>query len=162
MGFRRGDFVVYPKYGVGKVVDSEERPVYGRMQRCLKINFPADNRTVFINEQDFQRVHLRQVMGSKALTDVYKVLKAPSRYGRLRPARTRTDNYRSKASIADPVSLAEVARDLTRRGRTHRLNETERELADVAVDLLTEEIAFVEKRKPDKVRTKLDRLLGVS
>lgn len=161
MGFRRGDLVVYPRYGVGKVVNAEERPVFGRRQRCLEIRFEADNRTVYVQEADFQKVHLRLVMPSKVVTHVYQVLKEPSRYGRINPARERLSTYTRKASIGDPMSLAEVARDLNRRGKRHRLSETEQELASRSVELLTEELAVVEKRAEAKVRKKIEKLLGV-
>jgi RNA polymerase-interacting CarD/CdnL/TRCF family regulator len=57
------------------------------------------------------------------------------------------------------MSLAEVARDLRRRSRHHRLNEKERELAESAVGLLCQEIAVVENRHPGEVREKIDRIL---
>lgn len=159
MGFRRGDLVVYPKFGVGKVVKSEERPVFGRKQRCLKIRFSAPRRTVYVQEEEFQRSHIRAVMGRGVLTEVYRLLKAPGQYGHHKVPRVRLERYRTKAEIADPMSLAEVARDLARRQKRHRLNDTEQELRASAVDLLSEEIATVENRKPEQVRTKLERIL---
>lgn len=160
MGYRRGDHVVYPKYGVGKIVKSEDRPVFGRRQRCLEIRFECDRRTVYVQESDFQRAHIRPVMGRKVLTQVYKTLKAPAQYGRIRPSTRRMESYSTKAQIGDPMSLAEVARDLVRRSHRHRLNRTEKKLASNAVDLLAEEIAHVEQRKPETIRTKLDRILS--
>jgi CarD family transcriptional regulator len=159
MSFRRGDVVVYPKYGLGKVVKAEERPVFGRTQRCLEIRFLRDNRTVFIHEEDFHKVHLRGVMGPKMVTSVYKVLREPPQYAQVRTADRRLERYRSKAAIGDPVSLAEVARDLVRRGQRHRLNDIEQELANSAVGLLTAELAHVENVEPAAVRTKLTRIL---
>jgi len=159
MGFRRGDIVVFPKYGVGKVVKSEERPVFGRKQRCLKIRFDAPRRTVYVQEEEFQRSHIRPIMGRSVLNEVYRLLKAPGQYGHHKRPRLRLERYRTKAEIADPMSLAEVARDLSRRSKRHRLNDTEKELQASAVELLTEEIATVEQREPDKIRTKLERLL---
>ncbi len=159
MSFRRGDHVVYPKYGVGKVIRSEERPVYGRKQRCLEIRFPSGNRRVFVQEDEFQRAHIRHVMGPSLANRVYKVLKERARYGHLRATR-RTATYRSKTSIADPMSLAEVARDLVRHSQRHRLSKIERDLAESAVGLLAEELAVVEDRDPKKVRIKIDRILN--
>lgn len=159
MSFRRGDIVVYPKYGLGKVVKAEERPVFGRTQRCLEIRFVRDNRTVFLHEEDFHKVHLRGVMGSKMLSSVYKVLREPTQYTQVRVADRRLERYLSKAAIGDPVSLAEVARDLVRRGKKHRLNEVEQELANSAVGLLSAEIAHVENAEPASIRTKLTRIL---
>ena len=160
MGFRRGQLVVYPKYGVGKVVKSEERPVFGRRQRCLEIRFSTDNRRVFIQEDEFQRAHIRPVMGTKVLRSVYQVLKAPPEYHTVKVANRRLERYRSKAEIGDPMSLAEVARDLVRRGSKHRLNEHEKTLAESTVELLTEEIAHVENASADRVKKKIERMLG--
>ena len=159
MGYRRGQIVVYPKYGVGKVVKSEERPVFGRRQRCLEIKFSSDNRRVFIQEDDFQRAHIRPVMGTKVLKSVYQVLKAPAEYNTVKVAKRRLERYRSKAEIGDPMSLAEVARDLVRRGNDHRLNELEQSLAEISVGLLTEEIAHVENAPTDRVKKKIKRML---
>jgi RNA polymerase-interacting CarD/CdnL/TRCF family regulator len=159
MGFRRGDLVVCPKYGVGKVMRAEERPVFGRRQRCLEIRFSADNRRVFLHEQDFQRAHIRSVMEPRILDLVYRTLRDRPQYGSVRVASHRTERYRTKTEIGDPMSLAEVARDLRRRSRHHRLNEKERELAESAVGLLCQEIAVVENRHPGEVREKIDRIL---
>ncbi len=160
MSFRRGETVVCPRYGVGRVVKSEERPVFGRTQRCLEIRFASDNRTVFLHEEDFTKVHLRNVMGSNVLRHVYKTLREPDQYTRTRPAGRRMERYRAKAVIGDPMSLAEVVRDLGRRSQSHRLNEDEQQIADSAVDLLKQEIAVVENREEEAILTKINRILS--
>ena len=159
MGFRRGDCVVFPKYGVGKVVKAEERPVFGRTQRCLEIKFPVDNRRVFVQEADFTRSHIRPVMAKKVVGRIYKLLREPAQYVTVKTSPVRTEKYRAKAQIGDPMSLAEVARDLVRRSQRHRLSEMECQLAEAAVALLSQEIAHVEQREPSEVRTKLERML---
>jgi RNA polymerase-interacting CarD/CdnL/TRCF family regulator len=140
-------------------VDSEERPVFGRKQRCLKIRFDEPRRTVFLQEDAFVRSHIRPVMAKSVLPEVYRLLKSRGQYGQHKPPRLRLERYRTKAEIADPMSLAEVARDLSRRSKRHRLNETERELQASAVELLADEIAMVEQREREKIRTKLERIL---
>lgn len=162
MSFRRGDHVVLPRYGVGKVVASEERPVFGRRQRCLQIKFSGDNRTVYIQEEEFHRVHLRQVMEKRVLKGVWQVLKEPNAYTAIRGTRRRLERYRQKSVIADPFSLAEVVRDLMGRSRNHRLTDAESTLAESAVELLAAEIAHIENKKPQTVRKRIDRVVAAA
>ena len=70
------------------------------------------------------------------------------------------ERYRAKAVIGDPMSLAEVVRDLGRRSKNHRLNDDEQQIADSAVDLLKQEIAVVENRKEEAILTKINRILS--
>jgi CarD family transcriptional regulator len=71
----------------------------------------------------------------------------------------RAQEYEAKINSGDPVSIAEVVRDLHRRADQPDQSFSERQIYEQALERLASEVAAVEKIDMEKAQTKLEKLL---
>ena len=83
--------------------------------------------------------------------------------GRARVKRTmwsrRAQEYEAKINSGDPVSIAEVVRDLHTRVGQAEQSYSERQLYEAALDRLSRELAAVEGVEPEQATTKIEKTL---
>ena len=83
--------------------------------------------------------------------------------GRARVRRTmwsrRAQEYEAKINSGDPVSIAEVVRDLHRKVDQPDQSFSERQIYEAALDRLAAELAAVEKIDRDKATERLEQVL---
>jgi CarD family transcriptional regulator len=86
--------------------------------------------------------------------------------GRARVKRTmwsrRAQEYEAKINSGDPVSIAEVVRDLHRGASQPEQSYSERQIYEQALERLAHEVAAVEKIKPEVATAKLEKLLNAA
>ena len=70
--------------------------------------------------------------------------------------------YESKINSGDPVSIAEVVRDLHVRVGEPEQSYSERQLYEAALERLSRELAAVEGVKQDQAETKIEKTLRVA
>jgi CarD family transcriptional regulator len=84
--------------------------------------------------------------------------------GRSRAKRTmwsrRAQEYEAKINSGDPVSIAEVVRDLHRSADQPDQSYSERQMYQAALDRLARELAAVEKIDETAAALKLEKLLA--
>jgi CarD family transcriptional regulator len=109
--FRKGDFVVYPAHGVGKVdrIGSEE--IAGHRLNLIQISFAENRMTLRIPVAQARTAGLRKLATPEMLDEVLTTLKGRPRVSRLMWAK-RAQEYLAKINSGDLKALAEVARDL--------------------------------------------------
>jgi CarD family transcriptional regulator len=71
----------------------------------------------------------------------------------------RAQEYESKINSGDPVSIAEVVRDLHRGSDQPEQSYSERQIYQAALERLARELAAVEKIDQEKATTKLETVL---
>jgi CarD family transcriptional regulator len=71
----------------------------------------------------------------------------------------RAQEYESKINSGDPVSIAEVVRDLHRGSDQPEQSYSERQIYQAALERLARELAAVEKIDQEKATTKLENVL---
>jgi CarD family transcriptional regulator len=152
--FRKGDFVVYPAHGVGKVdrVGSEE--IAGHRLNLIQISFAENRMTLRVPVAQARAAGLRKLATPKALDEVLAILKGRPRVSRLMWAK-RAQEYLAKINSGDLKALAEVARDLQAAGDGSGSSFSQRNLFEMAIDRLAAEFAAV--AKTDKAQA-LERL----
>ncbi len=74
----------------------------------------------------------------------------------------RAQEYGAKINTGDPVSIAEVVRDLHRSGDQPDRSYSERQLYEAALDRLAREFAAVEQIEPDVAAERLEKLLDAA
>jgi CarD family transcriptional regulator len=83
--------------------------------------------------------------------------------GRARVKRTmwsrRAQEYEAKINSGDPVSIAEVVRDLHRSATQPEQSFSERQIYEAAFERLVDELAAIEKIDKDKASGRLEKLL---
>ena len=158
VAFRTGEFVVYPTHGVGKVTGIETHEVSGTPLKVFVINFDKEKMTLRVPVAKVQVAGLRPLSNRKIMENALTALKRRTRVKRTMWSR-RAQEYDAKINSGDPVSIAEVVRDLHRRGDQPDQSYSERQMYQAAFERLVRELAAVEKIAEDAAVKRLERVL---
>ena len=156
--FNPGDFVVYPTHGVGKVLSVEEEEIAGHKLELFVISFDRDRMTLRVPVAKAANSGLRKLSSKKRMDEAIQTLKGRPRVKRTMWSR-RAAEYDIKINSGDPVSIAEVVRDLHRNVGQPDQSFSERQIYEQARDRLASELAAVEKTDVDKATKKLEQIL---
>jgi CarD family transcriptional regulator len=74
----------------------------------------------------------------------------------------RAQEYETKIKSGDPVSIAEVVRDLHRRTNQSEQSYSERQMYQAALERLAREFAAIEKIDQEAAATKLEDLMDAA
>lgn len=159
--FKPGDHVVYPAHGVGMVTSIETREVAGLELEMLVIEFDKEKMTLRIPVGKIDTAGLRGLASKKEMQDALKTLK-----GRVRIKRTmwsrRAQEYEAKINSGDPVSIAEVVRDLRRPSNQTDQSYSERQMYQAALDRLAREFAKIEQIDEDAAIDRLEKVMDAA
>jgi CarD family transcriptional regulator len=158
MLFNPGDYVVYPTHGVGKVLSVEEEEIAGHKLELFVISFDRDRMTLRVPVSKAANSGLRKLSSKKRMDEAIHTLKGRPRVKRTMWSR-RAAEYDLKINSGDPVSIAEVVRDLHRNVGQPDQSFSERQIYEQARDRLASELAAVEKTDVDKATIKLEQIL---
>jgi CarD family transcriptional regulator len=156
--FEAGDYVVYPAHGVGAVLAVEEQEIAGFKLEVLIVEFEKEKMTLRIPTAKVAAIGLRSLCSRKEMTEALKTLKGRSRAKRTMWSR-RAQEYEAKINSGNPISIAEVVRDLHRNAGQPDQSYSERQIYQAALERLTRELAAVERIDEDKAQKKLETLL---
>ncbi len=156
--FNPGDFVVYPTHGVGKVLSVEESEIAGHTLELFVISFDRDRMTLRVPVTKAANSGLRKLSSKKRMDEAIQTLKGRPRVKRTMWSR-RAAEYDIKINSGDPVSIAEVVRDLHRNVGQPDQSFSERQIYEQARDRLASELAAVEKTDVEKATKKLETIL---
>ena len=160
-GFKKGDFVVYPTHGVGKVLGVENQDISGHTLQVIIISFDKDRMTLRVPVAKARNSGLRKLSSRKVMETALATLKGRSRVKRAMWSR-RAQEYEAKINSGDPVSIAEVVRDLHRGASQPEQSYSERQIYEQALERLAHEVAAAEKIKPESATAKLEKLLNAA
>ena len=121
--FDVGDYVVYPKHGVGRVIELLEQEIAGMTLELYVLRFEKE------------RMTLREALDT---------LKGKPKVKRTMWSR-RAQEYEAKINSGDLVSIAEVTRDLFRADDQPEQSYSERQIFEAASSRLARELAAMEK-----------------
>ena len=153
-----GDYVVYPTHGVGKVIGVETEEIAGHKLDLFVISFDKDRMTLRVPVSKAPTSGLRKLSTRKIMDEAMTTLKGRARVKRTMWSR-RAQEYEAKINSGNPVSIAEVVRDLHRNVGQPDQSFSERQIYEQARDRLASELAAVEKTDVDKATTKLEQIL---
>jgi CarD family transcriptional regulator len=157
--FGEGSFVVHPKYGLGKVDRVTERKLSTGIVPCMEISFPYQEMKLTIPVDQVLRSGLREPIGRREISNVFKVLRGRATFDAKRRSAKRVVDYRKRLSLGDPTSLAEAVRDLARLSLRKSLSYEERKILGTALRILSREVALARGREPDDVREEIERIV---
>lgn len=161
LAFKEGDFVVYPTHGVGKVVGIETQEIAGHKLQLFVIGFDHDRMTLRVPTTKAKTSGLRKLSSRKIMDGAITTLKGRARVKRTMWSR-RAQEYEAKINSGDPVSIAEVVRDLHRNVGQPDQSFSERQIYEAALERLALEFAAVEKIDKDKATIKLETILSAA
>lgn len=156
--FSKGDYVVYPAHGVGRVIGIETQEISGFSLDLIVIKFDKDRMTLRIPVAKADKSGLRKLSSRKLMDTALQTLKGRSRAKRTMWSR-RAQEYEAKINSGDPVSIAEVVRDLHRADDQPEQSYSERQMYQAALERLAREFAALEKIDEVKAAEKLEKLL---
>ena len=137
-----GDYVVYPTHGVGKVTGFEEQEIAGDKLKLIVIDFNKDRMILRVPVKKAETSGLRRLSSKDEMKIALKTLKGRSRVRRTMWSR-RAQEYEAKINSGDPVSIAEVVRDLHRNADQPDQSYSERQIYQAAFERLVRELAAV-------------------
>ena len=156
--FKTGDFVVYPTHGVGKITGVETQEIAGQSLKLFVIEFDKEKMTLRVPVTKANTSGLRRLSTRKIMDSAMKTLRGRSRVKRTMWSR-RAQEYEAKINSGDPVSIAEVVRDLHRNAGQPDQSYSERQIYQAAFERLVRELAAVEKINEDQAVEKLEKVL---
>lgn len=156
--FKKGDFIVYPAHGVGRVTGVEKDEVAGFAIEVYVVSFEQDKMTLRVPTAKATSSGMRPLSSDKIIKDALKTLKGKAKVKRTMWSR-RAQEYEAKINSGDLISIAEVVRDLHRAEDQPEQSYSERQLYESALDRMVREVAAVEKIEHDAAKDMLAKSL---
>ena len=151
------DYVVYPKHGVGQIIEFKKISIGGIEVETYILKFEKDkaNGMVPVNKQS----HLRPLASINQVNKCLSILKSKPKIKRSMWSR-RAQEYEAKISSGKIYDLAEVVRDLNK-GDDIMIDQSysERQLFEKAYDRLLAEFQIVMGISLEDTQKKLDKAL---
>src|SRR3569623_3283167 len=113
LSFDVGDYVVYPKHGVGRVVELQSTEIAGCRLDLYVLRFEKEKKTLRVPVNKADSVGMRKLSSDKTMKDALATLTGKPRVKRTMWSR-RAQEYEAKINSGDLTSIAEVVRELQR------------------------------------------------
>lgn len=159
--FSADDFVVYPTHGVGRILGTEANTVAGHKIEMLVVRFEQDRMTLRVPLEKARSLGLRTLSSRKQMDEAITTLKGKARIRRDMWSK-RAKQYDDKIRSGDPVSIAEVVRDLRKKNTQVEQSYSERQMYQAALERLAREFAAIEKIDQDAAAVKLEKLMDAA
>ena len=156
--FKKGDYIVYPAHGVGRVVGVEKDSVAGFDIEVYVVSFEQDKMVLRVPTAKADTSGMRPLSSDKIVKDAMKTLKGKAKVKRTMWSR-RAQEYEAKINSGDLISIAEVVRDLHRAEDQPEQSYSERQLYESAIDRMVREVAAVESIEHDAARDMMSKTL---
>ena len=156
--FKAGDYVVYPTHGVGLVQGIEKDVIAGQKLELVVVTFDNDRMILRVPMEKMDTSGLRELSNRKTMNTALTTLKGRARIKRTMWSR-RAQEYEAKINSGDPVSIAEVVRDLHRNVGQPDQSFSERQIYESALERLASEVAAIDGTDKEKAVEKLEQVL---
>ncbi len=140
LSFQAGDNVVYPKHGVGRVIEIQSSEIAGAKLELYVLRFDKERMTLKVPTNKAEFVGMRKLSSEATLKDALLTLKGKPKVKRIMWSR-RAQEYDAKINSGDLVSIAEVVRDLHRAEDQPEQSYSERQIFEAAISRLAREVA---------------------
>ncbi|WDR01419.1 CarD family transcriptional regulator [Devosia algicola] len=144
LGFKTGEYVVYPAHGVGMIVSIEEQEVAGHSLELFVINFEQDKLTLRVPVAKIKSVGMRKLAEENLVAQALHTVTGRARVKRTMWSR-RAQEYEAKINSGDLIFISEVVRDLYRSEEQPEQSYSERQLFEQAMDRMSRELSVVNR-----------------
>jgi CarD family transcriptional regulator len=158
LGFVVGDYVVYPKHGVGRVVELQSQEIAGTNLELYVLRFEKERMTLRVPTNKAESVGMRKLPSTATMQEALTTLKGKPRIKRTMWSR-RAQEYEAKINSGDLVSIAEVVRDLHRAEDQPEQSYSERQIFEGAISRLARELAAMETVDEPTAQEKILKIL---
>ena len=143
LSFIVGDYVVYPKHGVGRVVELQSQEIAGAKLELYVLRFEKERMTLRVPTNKAESVGMRKLSSNAQMSDALTTLKGKPKVKRTMWSR-RAQEYEAKINSGDLTSIAEVTRDLFRTDDAPEQSYSERQIFEAASSRLARELGAME------------------
>jgi CarD family transcriptional regulator len=140
--FQKGDFVVYPTHGVGKIDKIGPEEIGGHKLDLITISFDENKMTLRVPVAQARVTGLRKLATPETMAQVMTILAGRPRASRQMWAK-RAQEFQAKINSGDLKMVAEVCRDLQSAANGSAPSYSQRNLFELAIDRLAGEFAGV-------------------
>ena len=161
LSFDVGDYVVYPKHGVGRVVELQSTEIAGTRLDLYVLRFEKERMTLRVPVGKADAVGMRKLSSDKTMRDALDTLKGKPKVKRTMWSR-RAQEYEAKINSGDLVSIAEVTRDLFRADDQPEQSYSERQIFEAASSRLARELAAMEQIDEPGALVKIHEILNAA
>ena len=156
--FNKGDHVVYPSYGPGKILAIKKEIINGKRIQVLIISI-NDRVVLRIPVEKIKDLGLRKLSTANRLKDAIAVLKAKTRKKKKTMWSRRAQEYETKILSGNLVSIAEVLKELYKKDSFDESSFSEKQIYASALDRLSRELAAMKKLDKDTATKELENIL---
>jgi CarD family transcriptional regulator len=156
--FTVGDYVVYPKHGVGRVIELQSEEIAGMKLELYVLRFEKERMTLRVPVNKVEAIGMRKLSSDKTLKQAMETLKGKPKVKRTMWSR-RAQEYEAKINSGDLVSIAEVTRDLFRPEDQPEQSYSERQIFEAASSRLARELAAMEETNEPAALEKILQVL---
>ena len=156
--FKIGETVVYPKHGVGEIIDIENMEIASIKTKFYVVKMEQAKLTFRVPLDKQNEVGLRRISSKKIIDEVFNVLKLKPKIRRIMWSR-RAQEYDIKIHSGDPIKIGEVIRDLFRKNNQTEQSYSERQMFQIALERLAREVAAIEKTDYFNATEKIENTL---
>ena len=139
----------------------ETQCIAGHELQLFVITFDRDRMTLRVPVPKARKSGLRKLSNSSIMQSALTTLKGRAKVKRAMWSR-RAQEYEAKINSGDPVSIAEVVRDLHRNSNQPDQSYSERQIYEAALERLAAELAAVERIDTEAATQKLEMLLAAA
>ena len=136
----------------------ETQNVAGMKLEVFVVAFEQDKLILRVPTNKAASSGMRALASARVVGDALRTLGGKARIKRTMWSR-RAQEYEAKINSGDPISIAEVVRDLHRKVDQPDQSFSERQIYEAALDRLACELAAVEKIDREKAAERLEELL---
>lgn len=158
INFSIDEYIVYPKHGVGVIVEIGEQEISGMKLELYVIRFESEKMTLRVPTNKAESSGMRSLSSPIIMDKAYTTLQGRARVKRTMWSR-RAQEYEAKINSGNLVHLAEVVRDLHRGGDQTEQSYSERQIYESAISRLAREVAAVEEIAEKDAMIKLAEVL---
>ena len=159
LSFDVGDYVVYPKHGVGRVVELQSTEIAGTRLDLYVLRFEKEKMTLRVPVNKADSVGMRKLSSDKTMKDALETLKGKPKVKRTMWSR-RAQEYEAKINSGDLTSIAEVTRDLFRPDDAPEQSYSERQIFEAASSRLARELGAMEQTDEKSALAKILDILN--
>src|SRR5213083_3169075 len=157
--FDVGDYVVYPKHGVGRVVELQSQEIAGTKLELYVLRFEKERMTLRVPTNKAESVGMRKLASNITMNEALTTLKGKPKVKRTMWSR-RAQEYEAKINSGDLVSIAEVTRDLFRPDDAPEQSYSERQIFEAASSRLARELGAMEQTDEKSALAKILEILN--
>jgi len=158
LAYAAGDYIVYPSHGVGRITGIEKQNIAGAELEMFVVSFENEKLILRVPIDKVAKSGMRKLSSREKIQSAMDALKIKTRPRRNIMWSRRAQEYEAKINSGDPVSIAEVVRELHRADDTDQ-SYSERQMYRAALERLAREVAAIERVDESEATKRLEKVL---